>query len=283
MSTQIKKPIFPNAQAMAREDAEILATRVFIFSYSYGLIRLKKPVIFSEKQIIGLMSIPMVIIFALNNFFANNFWPFVAIAFYLVGSVFIFLNILKSKDPVGAMSLSIKNNWIIVLSVGVFGSLTFAGALYSINVIKHDVKKMISVAENVFQGIAYVDEKNFGFPPASEMAQYVPDSSLLKDYEQCAKNPKVLMRLLKNQLSKEITVRDYSKTITAWPFPLGYIIYNGDYPSGPYTYGFVFGKTFEDKNYQLKDLIVFIPVEESKRKERVIQHLTLIDSLCRDQ
>lgn len=283
MSTQIKKPIFPNAQTMDREDAKSLAMRALIFSLSYGLIRLNKPVIFNEKHLIGLLIIPAVIVFALTKFFADNFWPSIAIAVYLMGSAFIFLRILKSKDPIETMGLSIKNNWIIVLSVVVFGSLTFGGAIYSINVIKRDIKKMISIAENIVQGIAYVDAENFGFPPASEMAKYVPDSPLLKDYEQCAKNPKVLMRLVKNELSKDITVRDYSEQMTAWPFPLGYIVYNGDYPSGPYTYGFVFGKNFEDQHYKLKDLMVFIPIEESKRKDQVIQHLTLIDSMCRDQ
>lgn len=282
MFTQIKKPIFPNAQAMDHEDAKSLAMRALIFSLSYGLIRLNKSVIFNEKHLVGLMIIPAVIALALTAFFADNFWPSIAIAVYLMGGAFIFLRILKSKDPVEAMSLSIKNNWIIIFTVVVFGSLTFGGAIYSINVIKHDIKKMISSAESTNQAIAYVDAENFGFVPASEMAKYVPDSPLLKDYERCAKNPKVLMRLVKNELSKEITVRDYSKQMTAWPFPLGYIVYNGDYPSGSYTYGFVFGKNFEDQHYKLKDLMAFIPIEESKRKDRVIQHLKLIDSLCRD-
>lgn len=272
-----------NNPIMYRDKAKSMAMRALIFSFSYGLIRLKKLTVSEEKFMLGLIAAPTAMLIATEMLSPNNFWPWIAVISYLIGGVFIFLSIFKSNDREEAMSsISIKNNWVIVLSVAVFGSLTFGGVFYSLNMIKHDIKKIISSAEAADQAIAYVDSGNFGFPTASEMEKYAPDSPLLKKYEQCAKNPQVLMRLVKNELAKEITVRDYSKEMTAWPFPLGYIIYNGDYPSGPYTYGFVFGKKFEDQHYKLKDLIVIIPIEESKRKDRVIQHLALIDSLCRD-
>jgi amino acid transporter len=284
MSVNIKKPIFPNAPPMDRDEAKKLAKRAIIFAFSYGLIRLKKSSIVDDKYLIGMLTAPSVLMILLANIFSESFWPQFAVFLYLIGGVIILLKIHKEKDPEEAMGfLSIKNNFIMIISIATFIALTFGGIFYSHYILVRDVNKMIANAESADQTTAYVDSMNFGFPQESVIANYAPDSPLLKDYDRCSKNTSVLMRLVKKELSSEKTIRDYSKTVTAWPIPLGYIVYNGDYPSGTYTYAFAFDKSFDDEHYKLKDLIIVLPENESKRKDRIIQHLTLINSLCRDQ
>jgi hypothetical protein len=266
-----------------KDEAKNLAKRAVFYAFSYGLIRLKKSTMVNDNYLFGLLATPLIMMIVISKIFSENIWPQIAFCIYLIGGAFILLNIFKAKDPEETMSfLGIKNNWIIVLSIAAFISLTFGGIFYSQHTLGQDIDEMIAIADSADSGAASVDSEKFGFPPASEMAKFFPDSLLLIRYEQCVKNPKVLMRLVKHELSDERTIRDYSKTVTAWPIPLGYMVYNGDYPSGTYTYAFAFGKTFEDQSYKLKDLIVFMPADESKQKDRVLQHLTLVDSLCRD-
>lgn len=266
-----------------KDEAKNLAKRAVLYAFSYGLIRLKKSTMVNDNYLFGLLATPLIMMIVISKIFSENIWPQIAFCIYLIGGAFILLNIFKAKDPEETMSfLGIKNNWIIVLSIAAFISLTFGGIFYSQHTLGQDIDEMIAIADSADSGAASVDSEKFGFPPASEMAKFFPDSLLLIRYEQCVKNPKVLMRLVKHELSDERTIRDYSKTVTAWPIPLGYMVYNGDYPSGTYTYAFAFGKTFEDQSYKLKDLIVFMPADESKQKDRVLQHLTLVDSLCRD-
>jgi hypothetical protein len=276
-----KKPIFPNTQAMDRDEAKNLAKRAVLFAFSYGLIRLKKSSMVNDKYLLGLLVAPLIMMIVISKIFSDNIWPQIAFCIYLIGGAFILLNIFKAKDPEETMSfLGIKNNWIIVLSIAAFITLTFGGIFYSQYTLGRDIDKMIAIADSADPATVNVDSEKFRFPPASEMAKFFPDSLLLIKYDQCAKNPKVLMRLVKNELSGERTIRNYSTTAIAWPIPLEYIVYNGDYPSGTYTYAFAFGKSFEDQSYKLKDLIVFMPADESKQKDRVLQHLKLINSLC---
>jgi len=286
MTANTKKPIFPNTQPMDRAEAISLAMRALVFSFSYGLIRLKKLAVSEEKFMLGLIAVPAAMLIVTGIFSPDNFWPWIAIIFYFIGGIFIFLSIFKSNNPEGAMGLiTVKNNWIIVSSVFVFAALTFGGMFYSRHSIKQDIGKIISMATNadITEVNKFIDAENFGFPKYSEMGEYAPDSLLWHDYERCSKNPVVLSRLVKNELSKEITIRDSYKTSAAWPISTEYTVYNGDYPKGAYTNGFGFGKKNGDQNYMLKDLMIILPVDESKRKDRVIQHLRLIHSLCQDQ
>ncbi|MBD8051127.1 hypothetical protein [Limnohabitans radicicola] len=284
--SNMQKPIFPNAQAMDHAEAKSLAMRALVFSFSYGLIRLKKLAVSEEKFMVGLIAVPAAMLIVTEMLSPDNFWPWIAIIFYLFGGLFILLSIFKSNNPEEAMGLiTVKNNWIIVSSVIVFAALTFGGMFYSSHSVKQDIDKIISLATNadITEANKYIDAENFGFPKYSEMGEYAPDTLFWHDYERCSKNPIVLSRLVKNELSKEITIRDSYKTAAAWPISTEYTVYNGNYPKGAYSYGFGFGKKNGDQNYVLKDLMIILPIDESKRKDRVIQHLRLINSLCQDQ
>jgi hypothetical protein len=271
-----------NAQPADHDEGKNLAIRALVFSFTYGLIRMGKKSYSDDKYILALIGVPTVLLIGIGRLFPDNLWSHLAVLLYLLGAGAIFLSIVKAGDLEKAMASGIKKNWLIVLSALIFSILTFGGIVYSRHLVKNDIHKIITSTEEGDQAAAYVNSKSFGFPSAEITAAYAADSPLLKDYEQCSKNPKVLMGLMKRELAAEITIREYSKTVADWPMPLSYIVYNGDYPSGAYTYAFVFEKSFEDEHYKLKNLIVVIPSDESKRKDRVLQHLMLINSLCRD-
>lgn len=103
MTANIKKPIFPNAKAMDKDEEDRLIRRAIVYSFTLGLIRPKNVNISIYVLFAGFTGFNFSLLEIIDNFFGNNLLlstGLVFLEFFYVSYYFVLLyQITKLREP----------------------------------------------------------------------------------------------------------------------------------------------------------------------------------------